>query len=84
MVKEAFDLNKRQKAIYLTILLSGRDWSVDDLQAIIECRSKNWRTSVNAVARSICLKTASWDKPLVRKTLLGRGRKAVYGIGEKR
>lgn len=44
-------------------------------------RPKHWRSSVAAIMRYLRIKTMHWDRPVLRTSGIGCGRKAEYALG---
>lgn len=73
--------SKMEEEARQIVLAAGADISIDEIWIRLGKERKNfWRSRACELMRRVCLKSEVISPKIERKTRLGRGAKAVYGI----
>lgn len=66
------------------VLASRKEISIDEIWSNLGRNKKkqHWRSQACELMRSVCIKSEIIPPRIERKTRLGRGAKAFYGIGK--
>jgi len=74
-------LSKMEEKAREVVLKAGTDLSVESIWlGMGREKKKNWRVTANDVMRRVALKSEIIPPRIERKTGLGRGAKAIYGV----